>query len=160
MMIVLRSAVEDDISEIVSDIRLADVIEMSALGTTPEKAMIDSLKRSDWALTACVNGVPVCMFGVAPRSVLLGEGVPWMLAANGLERIQRQFLKTSRPAIDAMLKSYPRLMNFVHAENRVTIRWLRWLGFSFCPPGWTGEPPRYTVNSQDLLMFSMGFDHV
>lgn len=160
MIVAIREATEADIAHILSDIRQADVTEMAALGTTPEKAMHDGMQRSDWTLTGTLDGVPVCMFGVAPRSIILGEGLPWMLAANGLERVQRKFLKASRPAVDIMLENYPRLMNFVHAENHVTIKWLRWLGFSFAPPNWEGEPPRYTVNSHPFLMFSMGFDHV
>jgi hypothetical protein len=155
----IREACEADIAAILADIREADVTEMAALGITPEIAMADGLKRSDWAMTGLLDGVPVCMFGVAPRSIILGEGVPWMLAANGLERAQVKFLKTCRPAVNLMRASYPKLMNFVHADNSVTIKWLRWLGFAFAPPNWPedAEPPRYTINGHPFLLFSIGF---
>lgn len=159
MKIELREACEADIAAILSDIREADVVEMAAIGATPEMALRDGLKRSDWALTGLVDDVPVCMLGVAPKSIILGEGIPWMLAANGLERAQVRFLKASRPAVKAMRASYPKLMNFVHADNHVTIKWLRWLGFSFVPPNWPddAEPPRYTINGHPFLLFSIGF---
>lgn len=121
--------------------------------------MRDGLRRSDWALTGLIDDVPVCMFGVAPKSIVLGEGLPWMLAANGLERAQVKFLRACRPAVRAMVSSYPRLLNFVHADNHVTIKWLRWMGFSFAPPDWPRdqELPRYLVNGQPFLLFTMGF---
>ena len=159
MRVELRDARVEDIPIIAADARMGDITEMAALGTTVSAAMVDGLERSDWALTGMIDDVPVCMFGVAPRSIILGEGVPWMLSANGLERAQVKFLKACRPAVKAMTNSYPRLMNFVHADNRVTIKWLRWLGFSFAPPNWPKDEalPRYSVNGQPFLLFSIGF---
>lgn len=127
----VRDAREEDIAAILADIRPADVDEMAALGTTPERALRGGMAVSDWTMTGVVDGVPVCMFGVAPQSVLSGIGRPWMLAATGLEAAQVPFLRASRPVVRAMRASYPRLINLVDARNAVAMRWLRWLGFRF-----------------------------
>jgi hypothetical protein len=42
-----------------------------------------------------------------------------------------------------MLQVFPHLINFVHAENRTSVRWLRRLGFTVhpvMPYGRLGEP--------------------
>lgn len=127
----IRKARPEDVALIAAHARPADVAEMAALGTTVAEALADGLARSDWAMTGCVDGVPVCMFGVAPVSILAGEGAPWMLAAEGLEAVQLTFLRMCRPVVARMQASYPRLMNVVDSRNVTAIRWLRWLGFAF-----------------------------
>jgi hypothetical protein len=42
-----------------------------------------------------------------------------------------------------MLKAFPHLVNFVHAKNTTSVRWLRRLGFTLheaVPYGALGEP--------------------
>lgn len=131
MKVVLRPIEDGDIEALCADPRPACVAEMTALGSTFEDALVESVRRSDWTGCATVDGAPVCLFGVAPGSVLSGLGVPWMLGGAGLDRAEVAFLRRSRPVADAMLATYPRLVNVVDAENRRTIRWLKWLGFRF-----------------------------
>ena len=40
----------------------------------------------------------------------------------------------TRRVLDIMLEMYPRLENFVHLKNHVSVRWLKRLGFSFDEP--------------------------
>lgn len=131
MNIEIRAALASDVPAVVARARAADVAEMAACGTTVADAIESGMRRSDWTLTGLVDGVPVCIFGVAPVSVLGGVGAPWMLAAGGLEQAQVPFLRASRPAVAEMRRTYPRLMNVVSAQNTLAIRWLRWLGFQF-----------------------------
>lgn len=131
MRVEYRPAMEADIPVIAADAREADVVEMAALGYGFGEALCRSLERSDFALTATVNDVPVCMLGVAPVSVIFGEGAPWLLSSNGALRAQKSLLKTCRPVVAEMLRRYPRLLNIVDSENAVSIRWLRWVGFEF-----------------------------
>jgi len=145
----IRAAVAGDIDAIVADIRPADVAEMEALGTTPERALREGLALSDWSATGTLDDVPVCMFGVGCHSVMGGIGRPWMLAANGLERAQVPFLRACRPVVRAMQDSYPRLINVVDARNTTAIRWLRWLGFKF-------DIGRQIVGGQEFVGFRLG----
>jgi ribosomal protein S18 acetylase RimI-like enzyme len=89
------------------------------------------MEMSDWTGTGLIDGVPVCMFGVAPIDMLAGLGQPWLVTTNAVARHERVFLRRCRPVVAAMLDSYPRLTNIVHADNVRAIKWLRWLGFKF-----------------------------
>src|SRR3546814_8010118 len=98
--------------------------------------MRQGLARSDWTATGLLDGVPVCMFGVAPVNLMLGRGAPWMLAATGLDRmpfeiLRHEFLPACDEAVDVMRAHYRFLFNVVHQRNRRAIRWLRMLGFNF-----------------------------
>lgn len=126
---------------------------MRALGTTVREALDDGLKRSDWALTGLIDGEPVCMFGVAPVSILNGEGAPWMLGTEQLEQAQVAFLRACRGVVADMERTYPRLMNVVDARNTVAIRWLRWLGFRF-------DESQYQIGGHAFKVFRKGAWHV
>lgn len=131
MKIEIRPADESDVAAIVADIRESDAVEMRLLGTDPESALLEGLRTSQWARTGLVDGVPVCMFGVLCENYLLGRGVPWMLSANGIERVKRRFIVECRSVVAEMRATHPVLGNIVHAENVRAIQWLKWLGFDF-----------------------------
>lgn len=121
------------IQPIVEDVREADRRELWLQGrATPESALLGGLRRSSLAMTGMLDDTPVCMFGVTPYSILLGQGVPWMVGANGLRSwpAQRALLEMARPVVEAMHGTYPVLANAVHAENVSAMRWLSWLGFT------------------------------
>lgn len=131
MKVEIRPAQESDVAAIVADIREADAVEMRLLGTDPEAALREGLRSSVWARTGEVDGVPVCMFGVARENYMLGHGIPWMLSANGLERVRKTFIVRCRGVVDDMRRTCPVLGNVVHADNTRAIQWLEWLGFRF-----------------------------
>lgn len=142
----LRPIRDGDIEAICANPRQACVAEMRRMGCSFEDALVESVRRSDWTACGVVDGAPVCLFGVAPGSVLSGRGVPWMLAGAGLDRAEIPFLRRSRPVRDAMLATYPHLCNVVDARNTRTIRWLDWLGFRI-----NREP--VSVNGHPFLVF-------
>lgn len=74
------------------------------------------------------------MWGVGDLNVLAGIGAPWLLGTDAVEKHQRQFLRRSLEWRSELLKRYLILRNFVHAENKVSIRWLKWLGFELSDP--------------------------
>lgn len=133
----LRPVRDGDLEVLCANPRPACVAEMRRLGTTFEDALVDSVRRSDWVAAGCIDDVPVCLFGVAPVSMLGGLGAPWLLASCGFDRRDVEFLREMLPAchrvMDAMLATYPRLLNVVDARNARTIRWLGWMGFTFAP---------------------------
>src|SRR3546814_12541897 len=92
--------------------------------------MRQGLARSDGTATGLLDGVPVCMFGVAPVNLMLGRGAPWMLAATGLDRmpfeiLRHEFLPACDEAVDVMRAHYRFLFTVVHQRNRRALRWLR-----------------------------------
>lgn len=125
------TATEAHIAELAADARACDVDELWASHrATPAECMRIGLRYSDEVLTGIVNGTPVCMFGVTPRTLLAGGGIPWMVAANSIRGHSITFLRRCRPVVKLWAAAYGRLENYVDARNTTAIRWLRWIGFT------------------------------
>lgn len=110
---------------------------------TPEEALAFSLERSDLAWTGIIDGQPAVMWGAARiGSLITQKGAPWLLATGALETARRVFLRHCRGHVAQMQARFARLENYVHAENRASLRWLRWCGFSIesKPVLFNGEP--------------------
>lgn len=124
---------------IAADMRDADAVEvMASHGHTPLGALLEGLRQSDYAAAVTADGVPIAMFGLVVTCRLTGHGVPWLLSSNAALQHKREFLVQSKPAVQEMLNICPMLSNHVHADNRVSIRWLKWLGFTIDDPQPTG----------------------
>jgi hypothetical protein len=95
---------------------------------TPYESLIFSLEASRRAWTGFIDDNPVMVWGVADDSES-GLGRPWMLATDGLARGHRVFLRLSRRYVAKLQAGYRRLENYVHAGNRLSLRWLKWCGF-------------------------------
>lgn len=114
--------------------RVADAAEVWASGRlSPLEALERSLALSPLAWTGRVDGEPACLFGAASASLLGGDGVPWLLGSDLIEQYQSAFLRRNRGYIRQMQAVFPVLRNMVDARNEVSIRWLRWLGFTIEP---------------------------
>lgn len=110
-------------------LRQADDIELRACQPdAPCVAVVRSYSAAEWCNIVNVDGVPAVIYGVT-RTDIDGIGSPWMLATDDIGKIGRKFLKGSRAEVDRMRESFPWLYNKVHCENRLSMRWLRWLGF-------------------------------
>jgi hypothetical protein len=105
---------------------------------TPIEALEFSVKHSKKIVIVYGDGVPLTALGLCMRDFLSGTGVPWLLSAEQALKYKRQFLKLSPPIIEEMLDICPKLVNYVHADNKLSIRWLKWLGFTIEDPEPTG----------------------
>ncbi|MDA8231570.1 MAG: hypothetical protein M0006_09550 [Magnetospirillum sp.] len=115
-------------------LRAADREEVrAACGLAPEEALRLSLATSPLAWTGMAAGSPVCLFGAASPGLLGGPGRPWLLATDALVRHSAAFLRRNRAYVAAMLDEFGHLANHVDARNSVSVRWLRWLGFTLEP---------------------------
>ena len=126
---------ESHIPHIAANVREADRQELWDYALLkPEEALHTSLKSSTLAWTGLVDGIPLCMFGVGPFSMLTDSGFPWMIGTKNLDQYAMTFLRRNKKMVHVMLKYYSRLGNWVSMENTVAIQWLKWLGFQFGQP--------------------------
>lgn len=133
--------------------RQADRDEVwASSGKTPRQALAFSLRNSSGAWTALVDGVPEVMFGVGDLNVLAGVGAPWLLGTDAVERHYVAFLRGSVVWRDQLLRRYPTMRNLVDVRNKASIRWLRWLGFTFSEP--------ISVRGHAFRLFEMRAGHV
>lgn len=123
------------IRSIAKRMRAADREEVfAASGKSPVQALVYSLRKSSVAYTALINGRPELMFGVGDLNILAGVGAPWLLGTDEVVRHHTAFLRGSRDWLDQLLRRYSILRNFVDDRNKVSIRWLQWLGFRLLDP--------------------------
>ena len=100
----------------------------------PDAALMVSFTRSDKCWTALLGGKPVACFGVAPVSWLGRKGVPWMLGTDDFKKLGVKAARVSRKYVRQMLEGFDVLENWVDVRNLVSIKWLKWCGFTIEAP--------------------------
>jgi hypothetical protein len=141
-------AAPEHIPAIAADMREADKREVWASHRhSPAQALESALARSELAWTCLVHARPAFMWGVARQGSLISfVGAPWLLGTPDILTVLTEFLRQSPAYVDRMQERFPRLENFVHAENRLSIRWLQWCGFS------VDDVPEL-INGEDFFLF-------
>lgn len=142
---------QQHVDDLVGNMRQCDIDEVMAGGAESPRAAVESSITISTHLAAMhVDDELVCIFGVAPLSILSGSGCPWMLGTNHVKRYRRELMHATRPYIAAMQRAYPFLGNAVHARNTESIRWLRAVGFE------VGEPTLRMPSGEMFCLFSRG----
>lgn len=121
----------------------------------PLEALLKGMRAADSCYVVMVDEEPVVMCGVAPMVGDPSVGVPWLLGTDKILRYQRSLLRLCRPQLAAMRGKYVELVNYVSCTNTVSIRWLRWMGFSFGEIIQVGKEENLFVK-----FFMQGDDHV
>lgn len=101
----------------------------AASGMTILDGLLDSIEVSDadmcWA--ACVNGLPVAMFGCNKLQDDVG-GI-WLLATPAIYENKLDFMRCCKEFLALMHTRYEFLTNFVDKRNLKSMMWLPRLGF-------------------------------
>lgn len=117
------------------NMRKADVDEVWASNHhTPIEALMSGWRMSNKSTIVTVNDEPCVMIGLVIRDILSGIGVPWLLGTENALRYKRHFLIQVPIVINEMLNICPSLYNYVHVKNKISIRWLKRIGFIFDDP--------------------------
>lgn len=142
--ILIRPTEPSDAARLFANLRASDLAECQAYGHADLAASLEaSVRRSILCWTGLVDGELATIIGVAPVNIITGVGSPWMLGTPVLDRYQRVLVRRTPEYIARMLKAFPHLVNFVHAKNTTSVRWLKRLGFTLheaVPYGPLGEP--------------------
>lgn len=124
----------DDAAVMAPRLRSVDVEEIKASsGANPLESLSRAVIISDHCRTGLANGEIVLMFGTV-RHCLLGDNASiWMLATDALAQHSTKFLRECTNEIVSISKDYGIIENWCDARNGVTLRWLKWLGFTIEP---------------------------
>lgn len=123
-----------DIGPIAENMRDADKLEIwLSSHLKPYEALRRSLEVSDKTFTIVHDQAPIAMFGVRCQSLLGRTGVPWLLGTDRITEVRQQFIKEGSRWIEILQDGYTVLTNYVHEDNRVSIKWLKRLGFTIMP---------------------------
>ena len=87
---------------------------------------------SDKKFALLLEGEPVLAFGLE-RDGLSDNARGWLLATPQIAQVRRFFLQQSKPIFLSLTKEYALVYNYVHEQNTVALRWLKWLGFEIHP---------------------------
>lgn len=124
-----------DIGFIADNIWHEDETEVLAAGN---RSVMDAIQQAAQHSKACVvakiGDMPLVIYGLHKRSVLSTTGVPWMLTTKQSKQYRREFMVYTRQVIDEMLTECELLVNYVHSENKTSIKWLQALGFTIDEP--------------------------
>lgn len=145
-----RPPAPGDAEALVAAMRDADRAELLAsngpdvLGTV--QASVAGSRRA-WALE--LEGEFAALLGVVSTEVPT-LGVPWLIGTTAVDRHPRTHIRATRRYLATMRELYPHLLNFVHADNHRSIRWLRSMGFSI------GAAEPMGVNGELFHRFELG----
>lgn len=134
-MIEVVPATNDHAAYIDAHVRPGDRAELwAACLHRPVAVMERGIFYSDEALTALLDGVPFCMWGIVPDSFIGNVGIPWLVGTTAMDKHAAAFLRRTKPLLSQMFQKYDKLQNYVDVRNTKAIEWLRWLGFKFAEP--------------------------
>lgn len=141
----------DDIDELVERMRPQDIAEVLAAGHDNLRTVIeDGVRVSELCWAIRVDGELAAIAGCAPGGTLTDPcGIPWLLGTELIPRHRRVLNRLSKAYIAKMLAAFPRLMNAVHTDNTIAVRWLRKSGFKL-------DAPVAIENGAKFQVFTMG----
>ena len=124
-------ATKEHAKELTEGMREMDKLECFCVGSAPSKAVESSMNASDMSFTVMTKDNKVmAMFGA-------GEGHEpfiWMLGTNQVELYAKDFLKHCRKWVWSLASHYGSVSNWIHTDNLVCIKWLKWCGAEFGEP--------------------------
>ena len=119
-----------DCEELGKNLRKADLQECKAYGNiTGLQALLIGYLNSNICISIADNKSVIAIFGICGE--LNKPAVIWMLSSDRLKEISKPFLRENIKVINYLNEQYPLLHNVCDARNKVHIKWLKWLGFTF-----------------------------
>lgn len=135
-MVKVREVRPGDAALLAANMRPADVLEVEAVHGPGDltAAIEEALASSTLSWTAEADGELMCIFGVAPVSLMSDVGVPWLLGTPVVQRNGRALTRLAPTYIARMLTAFPCLANGVDTRNTAAVRWIARMGFELLPP--------------------------
>jgi hypothetical protein len=131
---VARPATPEDVIFVAENLRQADRIETeTASGKPAVTSLLEALINSSETYAAVLSGdsTPFMLFGVSPDPVRPEYGVVWLLATDRVKAAPLMVVQGAAEWLNKWAQKYRVLHNLVDTRNRLHLRWLKLLGFSF-----------------------------
>lgn len=108
-------------------------LDLASLILTPEEAQIMSrcTKLSSEVWTGIIDGQIVCVWGVAPPSLLSEQAYLWLYTNDMIKGHEFVFVRHSQRVIEDLLKRFKLIVGVCSLEAKQSIRWLKFLGAKF-----------------------------
>lgn len=102
------------------------------LGVEPRLSLEFGLEHSRECLLALVDGKPLAIFGVVPKTER--EGISWLMTTSLVDQCRTLFVRQSIRIIARFREEFDYLHNIVPQSNTRLIAWLHALGFQISEP--------------------------
>ena len=144
-----RTANDDDVNYIFDHIRPGTLTEISEVGASLSggREMVKARLVSHDTYVCLSDGVPLCLIGVEPTTMLGDAAVLWIMGSLEIERRKRDFWIGSKEILRYFASQYRVLTGVVWSGNLKSIKWLRRLGFV------VQENPAIEVNATKFYSF-------
>jgi len=127
----IKPATLEDALSMAHRMREIDVQEIWASHRIrPLPALVHLVRTSEVAKTGREGEDIVLMFGMIRQNLLGSAGTVWMLATDLLDLHSFRFLRECGTGIVAISAEFTIIENYCDARNSITVRWLKWLGFT------------------------------
>jgi hypothetical protein len=111
--------------------RVEDMLECIGLGFHPREACEQSYELSEKCYSIKTRDyMLIASFGVCPTDDPK-VGCAWLLGTDLMPTIKKTFVKHSKEYLDELMGDYDYLTNIVSMNNKLSVRWLTWLGAEF-----------------------------
>jgi len=121
---------------IAASMRERDIAEVRAgWMCEPMEAMQDALEASFYARTLLYDLEPLCIYGLAPLTVLSGAARIWIFASSAIDRHGFAFARGSRRFLPEMFRYCQLATNLIDMDDAPALRWMQWLGGRCVLPG-------------------------
>ena len=117
---------------VAENISAPDRDEIEAVGKTPIDALRECYVRSFRAWTVTDGSFPVFVFGLAHED--WQWTAPWAFSTPAVSAHAFEFARGSVRVARKFFSEYPCMRNYVDARHKVSIHWLRSMGFSVDSP--------------------------
>ena len=109
-------------------LRKADIDEIYAMtGLPPEVAVAFSIANTERGFAVELDNKVVAIFGVS-------QGIIWLVGTDEITKHPVIFYRLSKKIFTLLKKGYTYLENYVDTRNKLSLKWLKWLGFTVEPP--------------------------
>lgn len=106
-----------------------------------------SLQVSEKAWVGFNGHTPFGFWGVAKIEDRIGS--PWFLGTDTMMESSKTVAHRTRFYVNEFFENYDFLYNYVHEENVVSMRWLKWIGFVL------EEPKPYGIKGDMFRRFML-----
>jgi hypothetical protein len=138
---------QEIVDSIKNDLRAMDEYEcLASSGHGGDQALQNGLDNALFIKAIEVDEKPVAVYGVSPYQDDPNAGVVWLLGTDDTAKAKDVLIRNGKDLVDEMLGVRPHLFNYVSIKNKVSIKWLKSLGFTM------SSPTPYGVK-QDLFCF-------
>lgn len=148
----ITKAEKCDAESLCKELRDIDKLEIKSMGGTPREALLSSL--DDMTFTAKdKSGRVVCMFGSLRSDYIEEWGIVWMLGSPLVDKYKKDIIQLTKKFVNKITSPYKKVYNYIHQDNKKSIRWLKWCGFKV-------DKKKYMFGGEIFYFFQKDINHV